>query len=94
VYDLASQVQAFVNGLNIAGDAASSHIYGADADIIVKAAPELTVLPGFSYLHARYEDFPGLDRNECPTHCGPPPARCHVRSRNSTAGRLTATEPQ
>jgi iron complex outermembrane receptor protein len=72
------QVQAFVNGLNVTGNAASSHIYGADADIIVKASREFTVLPGFSYLHARYQNFPGAVYSvpTPPATPGGPPCLC------------------
>jgi iron complex outermembrane receptor protein len=82
------QVQAFVNGLNVTGNAASSHIYGADADITVKASRELTLSPGFSYLHARYGNFPGAVYSvpTPPATPGGPPCLC---GNETVTGNLT-----
>jgi iron complex outermembrane receptor protein len=67
------QVQAFVNGLNVTTNAASSHIWGADADLLFRPSPSLTITSGLSYLHARYSNFPGAVFN---LPIGTPPCLC------------------
>jgi iron complex outermembrane receptor protein len=67
------QVQAFVNGLNVTTNAASSHIWGADADLLFRPTRSLTVTSGVSYLHARYSNFPGAVFN---LPIGTPPCLC------------------
>jgi iron complex outermembrane receptor protein len=50
-------VMTIVDGSNLTSNAASSHIYGADADITAHATSELSVVAGLSVLHAKYESF-------------------------------------
>jgi iron complex outermembrane receptor protein len=53
------QVMTIVDGSNITSNAASSHIYGADADIIARVTNDFTVTAGVSALSAKYASFPG-----------------------------------
>ena len=86
------QVQSIVNGFNITANAASSHIYGADADINWRPVEEFNLRAALSYLHARYAVYPDAVFN-VPTEIPgiPPPCRC---GNTTTTGDLSgAVEP-
>jgi iron complex outermembrane receptor protein len=57
------QTQAQVNGTNITNNAASSRIYGADADIIAHLAPDFTVTAGVAWLDSKYKSYPNAPAN-------------------------------
>jgi iron complex outermembrane receptor protein len=52
------QVMANVGGLNVTSNAASSHIYGTDADIIARVTSAFSVRASFSALHSSYSSYP------------------------------------
>jgi iron complex outermembrane receptor protein len=51
------QVSSNVNGFNVTANAASSRIWGMDADIVIRPAPEFTATIGAAYLHARFQQY-------------------------------------
>ena len=59
-YDYTNQqVMTILNNLNLTTNAASSRMYGADADITARLTDEFTVTVGLSFLDGKYRDFPG-----------------------------------
>jgi iron complex outermembrane receptor protein len=67
------QVMANVGGLNVTSNAASSHIYGADADIIGRVTSSLSVRASLSGLHSSYSSYPNAVVLE---PAGPPGCAC------------------
>jgi iron complex outermembrane receptor protein len=51
------QVSSNVNGFNVTGNAASSRIWGLDADIVIRPVPGFTTTIGAAYLHARFDQY-------------------------------------
>jgi iron complex outermembrane receptor protein len=52
------QVQTLVNNFNVTANAASSEIYGLDADVTVRITDSFTLIPGVSLLHAKFDEYP------------------------------------
>jgi iron complex outermembrane receptor protein len=51
------QVMANVNGLNVTANAAASHIYGGDAELIARITPAFSLRASLSALHAAYASY-------------------------------------
>jgi iron complex outermembrane receptor protein len=77
-YDYTNQqVMAAVDNFNITANAASSRIYGADADVVARVTPEITITTGIEVLDARYRNYTGaignlpiLNPDGTPCYCG------------------------
>ncbi|RVT89142.1 TonB-dependent receptor [Sphingomonas crocodyli] len=53
------QVLAIVNGFNVTANAATSKIWGADAEITGHWTPQFTTTGSIAYLDAKYDKYPG-----------------------------------
>jgi iron complex outermembrane receptor protein len=84
------QVEANVDNFNITANAASSHIWGADADITMRPNREFTATLGVSYLHARFNDYHNAVYNT-PTPPAVPGGPACLCGNATTIGNLSGT---
>lgn len=52
------QVMTVANNFNITANAASSELYGLDADLVARVTDEFTLTAGLALLHAEYDRYP------------------------------------
>lgn len=58
-YDYADQqVMTVANNFNITANAASSELYGLDADLVARVTDAFTLTAGLALLHAQYDRYP------------------------------------
>jgi len=70
------QVAVIESGSLVTINAASSRIYGLDADLSATPTAALTLFGNFGYLHGRYLSFPGAPVYlQQPATCSPSPSR-------------------
>ena len=91
-YDYTNQQEeTFVNGFNVTSNAASSTIYGVDAEIVARPVQQFTLTTGISYLHARFNNYPGAVYD---VPSGPPGCLCgNTTVTGDLSGKQIPTAP-
>jgi iron complex outermembrane receptor protein len=87
------QVEANVDNFNITANAASSHIWGSDADITFRPIREFTATLGLSYLHARFAQYPNAVFNTPTPGAVPGGAPCLCGNATTIADLSGSVEP-
>jgi iron complex outermembrane receptor protein len=87
------QVEANVDNFNITANAASSRIWGADADITMRPVHEFTATLGVSYLHARFNSYVNAAYNTLTPPATPGGPACLCGNATTTGNLTGATEP-
>ncbi|MCJ2185735.1 TonB-dependent receptor [Novosphingobium beihaiensis] len=90
------QVSSFQNGAAQIRNAASSEIYGAEAQLRYKVSSDFTVNGGVAWTHARYKSFPNAPYY---SYCDPSvaatdfanPLNCYVYSGTQSPGGIVQT---